>query len=378
MYMKQNRRDFLKLTGLAGIGLAGTSIMSVNAFGRDNKSKHNQVVVDHAVATLVDGKVVSIPFWRVDSGKDGPSLALIAAQHGNEVQGAEVARRFQEVCARQLVNGSVWLVPMANLLAIRSRKHSFNLEPEQNNRLNPDKLHNMQRHWPGDPVGNDTARLTYALDQSVVRHCSHLVDMHCWEHFFAAETLATNDHEPSRILGEVTTTRFISWSAASQPQGEKMMVGQLIRKRGGGAVAMELSGQFQMQERQVQIGLSSMVNIAKHLGMIEGGPKLTRGSLVVRKSETSHEVIASCSGIFMPAVGKGKMTSLIPDDFVEEGQILGHIISDKDLATVPVIAPVSGYLWKFGPCHWGLCDARLPAQHPYTEEGESIVIIVTV
>lgn len=376
--MKQNRRDFLKRTSMAGIGMASASIVTKYAFGQGSKRQPNKVIVDHAVATLGDGRVVSTPFWRVDSGKEGPSLALIAAQHGNEVQGAEVARRFQEVCAGKLTRGTVWLIPMANLLAIRSRKHSFDLAPEQNNVLNPDKLHNMQRHWPGDPEGNDTARLAYSLDQSVLRHCSHLVDMHCWEHFFAAETLAVDDHEPSRPLGEVAATRFISWSNATQPQGEKMMVGQMIRKRGGGAIAMELSGQFQMQERQVQIGLSSMVNIAKHLGMIEGEPKLIKGPLAIRNPLTSHEVLASCSGIFMPAVRKDKITSLTPDDYVEEGQFLGHIISDKDLAKVPIIAPVSGYLWKYGSCHWGLCDASLPAQHPYTEEGESIMLIVTV
>lgn len=376
--MKQNRRDFLKRTGMAGIGIASAGIVTTNGFGKGGIRHTNRVIVDHAVATLEDGRVVSTPFWRVESGKDGPSLALIAAQHGNEVQGAEVARRFQEVCAGNLALGTVWLIPMANLLAIRSRKHSFDLAPEQNNILNPDKLQNMQRHWPGDPEGNDTARLAYSLDQSVLRHCSHLVDMHCWEHFFAAETLAVKDHEPSRPLGEVTSTRFISWNNASQPQGEKMMVGQMIRKRGGGAIEMELSGQFQMQERQVQIGLSSMVNIAKHLGMIKGETKSINGPLAIRNPQTSHEVFASCSGIFMPAVRKDKITSFAPDDYVEEKQLLGHIISDKDLSIVPIIAPVSGYLWKYGSCHWGLCDASLPAQHPYTEEGESIALIVSV
>jgi len=294
------------------------------------------------------------------------------------VQGAEVARRFQEVCARQLVAGSVWLIPMANLLAIRSRRHSFNLGPEENNNINPEKFHNMQRHWPGDPEGNDTARLAYALDQAVLRHCSHLVDMHCWNHFAAAEALSEEAHEPSRKLGEVTTTRFISYRNTVLPQTDKMMVSQMMLKRGGSVLVMELSGQFQMQERQVQIGLSSMVNIAKVLNMIDGQPELIEGERAVRSSENSHDVNATCSGIFMPAFNKKMNSPLNSDDYVEEGQHLGHIIREGNLETVPVISPVSGYLRQLGACHWGLCDASLPAQHPYTEEGERIAIIVNV
>jgi uncharacterized protein len=362
MHMKKNRREFLKLTGMAGISLAGAGILRACTSYRGSQRQLNKVEIDHAYATLEDGSVLSTPFWRVDSGRDGPSLLLIAAQHGNEIQGAEVARRLMEICASQLVAGSVWLLPMANLLAVRRRRHSFNLGPEENNRLNPEKLHNMQRHWPGDPQGNDTARLTWALDQAIVRHCSHGVDMHCWEHFKAAETLSVTGHEPSSPLGEVTTTRFISYRAVTPPASDKMMVAQLIQKRGGGALVMELSGQFQMEERQVQIGLSSMVNIARQLGMIEGEPELINGPRVERRPDKSHDVPAPCSGIFMPALKTDKSAPLIPDDYVYEGQLLGHIIRESDLTTLPVNAPASGYLWQYGMCHWNLCDASLPAQ----------------
>ena len=216
MKNKRSRRQFLKLTGMAAASVASGGLSRPRASELDSQRKNNKVIVDHAVATLEDGRVVSTPFWRVSSQKNGPSLVLIAAQHGNEVQGAEVARRFQEVCARQLAAGSVWLLPLANLLAIRSRRHSFDLGPEQNNRMSKG-LHNMQRHWPGDPNGNDTARLAYTLDQAVLRHCSHGVDVHCWQHFVAAETLSVADHEPSRTMAEVTTTRFLRLRAHLRP-----------------------------------------------------------------------------------------------------------------------------------------------------------------
>ena len=81
--MKPNRRHFLKLAGAAGIGLAHSSIRQKHARGQDAGTTTNKVTVDHAVATLEDGTTLATPFWRIESKKDGPSLLLLAAQHGN-------------------------------------------------------------------------------------------------------------------------------------------------------------------------------------------------------------------------------------------------------------------------------------------------------
>lgn len=374
--MKKNRRDFIRLAGMAGINLATARITRAYAFNHNNKRKINRVTLDCAKAILEDGSILATPYWHIESGRDGPSLLLVAAQHGHEVQGAEVARRFKEVCTRQLVSGNVWLIPMANLNAIRSRKHSIDLGPEKPGRYS--EGHNMNRTWPGDNAGNDTARVSHALYQSIVRHCSHAVDLHCWNHFSAAATLLYKDHEPSGFMGDVTATRFFVYSNIPDMQRDTMNLRELINKYGEAAITIELSGHYQMRERQVETGLTSMVNIAIQLGMMEGKPELIRGPRAVRSPETSHEIFAPCSGIFMPALSKEKSVTLAPEDYVVEGQLLGHIISENDLETVNVFSPVSGYLFQYGFCHWNLCGASLPAQHPYAEMGDRIALIVKV
>ncbi|MFC2087820.1 succinylglutamate desuccinylase/aspartoacylase family protein [Bacteroidota bacterium] len=371
--MKRNRREFLKVSGVAGISLASAGILKANSLAMGSRQRKNKVIMDKALATLQDGSVLATSYWRIESGREGPSFLLIAAQHGNEVQGVEVARRLMEICAVQLVNGTVWIIPMAELRGIRARKYTIESLPDK---LVQDKA--FHRAWPGDPEGNDTERIAYALDQSVVRHCSHAVDMHCWNHFWAAETLSITNHEPSHAMGEVTTTRFISYREGSVPDREtKLMFGPLMYNRGAAYTVMELSGQYQMQERQVRIGLSSMVNIVKMLGMIEGEPELIDGPRAVRSRENNHEVKTPHSGIFMPALRKDKSAMLIPDDYVEKGQLLGHVIRDTNLETVLISAPVSGYLRQFGSRHPG-SDTFLSAQHPFVEEGENVAQITTV
>jgi len=375
--MKQKRRAFLKFAGWTGLGLAGGGVVTARAARAEDQRRSNAVTVGHARATLPDGSELATPYWRIESGRSGPSLVMVAAQHGNEVIGTEVARRFRDVCAERLVAGSAWLVPVANLPAVRARRHSYDLGPEQSNSIHPTKANNMQRTWPGNPLGNQTERIAHALDQAVVRHGTHLVDMHCWAHVTAAETLAYNDHPASEAMGAVTTTRFVSRRPAAVPPSGPVMIAQLMRKRGQASLVIELSGQFTMSERQVRIGLGSMINIARMLGMIEGQPEVAPNPRVVRTPEVSHEVRAPCSGMFVPARRPDEESNLVPGDPVVKGQALGHIIREADLVSVPILAPVSGYLWRFGLCHWGLCDASLPALHPYTDEREVMAIVVT-
>ncbi len=372
--MNASRRRFLQLAGVAGTGW----LVSRPAFGQRSNLAGAKVTVAHAIARLADRTEVATPYWRIESGRSGPSFGLIAAQHGNEVIGSEVARRFGEVCARELQAGTVWLIPMANLLAARARRHSFDLGPEQNNRMHPTKRNNMQRTWPGNPEGNPTERIAHALDEAVIRHCTHLVDMHCWQHVTAAETLAVEDHAASLAMADVTTTRFVSRSRANVPAQGAMMVAQLLQQRKQASMVMELSGQFSMPERQVQMGLTSMVNLARHLGLLRGQPEHVPTPRVVRVKEKSHEVRALATGMFVPARRGDGDGALGPEDWVEKGQPLGHIIRETDLVTVPHVAPVAGYLWQFGLCHWTQCDASLPALHPYTEEKELLATVVTV
>lgn len=239
---------------------------------------------------------------------------------------------------QQLIKGSVWLLPMANLLAIRSRRHSFGLGPEQNNRIHPIKEHTMQR-WPGSPDGNNTQRVAY---QAIVRHCGHLVDIHCYQRMNAAETLGVNGHESSRPMAEVTTTRFMRFVLPAATPEKNMLINQLMLKHGGCAVGMELSGQFEISERQMQLGLTSMVNIAKQLGMLPGEIERIEGPRATLSKDNRHLAKAPDTGLFVPALVREKNRNLAPEDYVEKGQPLGHVIREKDLERVPVLAPVTG------------------------------------
>lgn len=327
----------------------------------------------YAGAVLTDGSVERIPYWHLDSGQSGEVFLVIAAQHGNEVQGCEVIRRFRHVCEERLRAGQVYLVPFANPLALRHRRSHITLGPEQP--YADDSGQNMNRTWPGDPTGSDTARLSHAIHEAVVRRCTRCLDLHSWSRFTATCTLVRSDVPTAAAMGEATAIRFRMTVPDPAPEpGVPMTIGSLFNNNGLAATCIELAPQWVIREKEVALGLRAATNIAKLLGMIDGDIEPVDGPAVTfaqgTRAERIHAVTAPCSGLF---VENGLETS----DYVEQGQPLGHIVSDVDLSTVEIAAPVAGYLWQYG-CHREHSDVALPPQHPYADEGDVLAGVMTV
>jgi predicted deacylase len=326
----------------------------------------------YATATLTDGSEERIPYWHLDSGQSGEVFLVLAEQHGNEIQGCEVIRRFRAICEQQLVAGQAYLVPFANPLALRHRRSHITLGPEQP--YADDGGQNMNRTWPGDAEGHDTARLSHAIFQDVAQHCTRCLDLHSWSRFTATCTLIRSDVELAAEMGAASAIRF-QMTVPRQDRGpdETRPISAWFNDSGMAATTIELAPQWVIRENEVTQGLRAATNIAKLFGMIDGEMEQLDGPAVEFKQSTRIEctqtVEAPCSGLF---VESGLETS----DQVEEGQSLGHIISDSDLGTVEITAPASGYLWQYG-CHRAHSDVALPPQHPFADEGDVLAAVMT-
>jgi predicted deacylase len=331
-----------------------------------------ETTVDHVVATLSRGAEVRIPFWRMGSGVDGEALLVIAAQHGNEVQGCEVVRRFREVCEERLVAGSVWLMPFANLPAVRHRRSHISLGPEQP--YGDDEGHNMNRTWPGNAEGNDTERVAASIHDAVAVHCTRCLDLHSWSRFTASATLTRKDGGLCEQMAEASAIRFVQWRThPANGGGTPCTIGALFNESDRGAITIELAPQWVIREKEVAQGLRAATNLTKLFGMIEGEMDLLDEQVCFERSSDedkarTHDVKAPSRGLFVEA---GLETS----DRVEEGQYLGHLIRDDSLATVEVLAPATGYLWCYGS-HRADCDVALPPQHPYTTKGDLLATVI--
>ena len=150
------------------------------------------------------------------------------------------------------------------------------------------------------------------------------------------------------------------------PPSDKTLGGYLCAT-GRVGLTYEFAGQYLVNKAEIQMGMRIIINMARAIGLLRGELIEGEDPILFSDAMESVEVKAPCSGLFVTEDHK-------LCEPIEEGAVLGHILSDTDLNCVPIVAPKTGYLNAFGASRAN-CDVSLAAQHPYAEEGEMLARI---
>jgi predicted deacylase len=322
----------------------------------------SNLVTKQIAVALTNGSSLSVPYWEVTSGAPGPVLLVTAAQHGNEVQGAEALRRLVLQASEALQAGVIRGVPFTNPLAVSARRHHDTAGPEEPTECQQERNTNLL--WPGNPEGNDIEHIVHAIYVTCGADATHAIDIHCWCKFWAAGCLPRGDWPPSMELARISALPFARrypGAPAGQPPAVPNLLTSYFNDTNRAGLAFELAGQYVMREKQVKLAERCLLNATRFLGMMPGELEGLSEGPTWWVQERLVEVTAPTTGLFVEA-------KLEPGDWVEEGQSLGHLLTDK-LVTIPLKAPVGGRLEAYG-CHRAYCDVSLAAMHPWAEPGE--------
>lgn len=334
----------------------------------------HSVDVKHVEAELTTGKKYQVPYWYVRTGKRGPHVLITAAQHANEIQGAEVLRRMLPAVRRHLVKGSCTFVPMANPRAIR--EHKPHMDYEMGTKMTPEqvKLHNLNCTWPGKKDGSNAQRLTYALCRKLVKRATHNLDLHCWNLFWASGALARKGHKLSMEFARAAALRFarhMEW----EPQIRKRPVTpctltSLFNDTGRAALCIEFCGQYGFWEREVMRGERAVRNYLRVLKMFPGELEGQNEETIWLNDAKTVDVAVKQPGLFVAS------PDIAPSDWVEKDQPLGHVLRAKDLRTTELKAPCSGYLWQYGCVRKDASEHAGNWTHPCVHKGDVVAIVV--
>ncbi|APW96652.1 succinylglutamate desuccinylase [Halobiforma lacisalsi AJ5] len=229
--------------------------------------------------------------------QNGPTLYVQAAQHGREINGTEVLRRFHERLPLESLSGTVVAVPVANPLTFDRVSYTT---PEILDSVNP----NMNRVWPGDAEGTLHQRMAASLWE-YAGEADAIVDLHTGSPDMLPHVVFREGDERSRELAAAYGTDLLLSERADEDASEEWhrrgFAGKLrvaAADEGIPSITPELAHNKQILEDVVELGVEGLLNVLRHLEMLPGDPPAETPPVA-----RNHlgQVTAEDSGLFRPA-----------------------------------------------------------------------------
>lgn len=253
------------------------------------------------LARLVTGNRISLPMTVVHGRRDGPTIWLSAAVHGDEICGVEIIRRVvSRLDARQMV-GTVITVPIVNV-------HGF----LGGDRYLPDRR-DLNRSFPGSKTGPLAARMAHLLMREVVDRCEVGIDLH------TGSDHRTNLPQIRADLDDDTTRDLTIAFGAPVMLHSRLRDGSLrAAATAAGATMLLYEGgeALRFDQNAIEVGVDGILRVIARLGMTpDSDPPPAAG--VPIECPSSGWIRTRRSGIASLTVGLG--------DRVEKGRIVADV-----------------------------------------------------
>ncbi|GAB3668134.1 succinylglutamate desuccinylase/aspartoacylase family protein [Halopiger thermotolerans] len=253
--------------------------------------------------------------YRGDESAAEPTLYVQAAQHGREINGTEVLRRFHERLPLESLSGTVIAVPVANPLTFDRVSYTT---PEILDSVNP----NMNRVWPGDADGSLHQRMAARLWEYAGR-ADAIVDLHTGSPDMHPHVVFREGDERSRRLAEAFGTDLLLGEQADEDADDEWHRRNFAGKLRVAAsnedipsITPELAYNKQILDDVVEEGVEGLLDVLRSLEMLPGEVP-DRDQTLARNH--LGQVSAADSGLFRPN------SSLAVGDRVTEGTALGTV-----------------------------------------------------
>lgn len=277
----------------------------------------------------IDGTNRRIPYLKISSGNNGPTVWITAAIHGDEVTGTAVVQSlikfFQQ---NQLTAGILYLVPILNPSGFEaiSRREQY-AEADLN------------RNFGGKRDGTPSERLAWKiLDEVIATKPSFVLDLHTDSMNSIAYTIVDGFHETSLlpiVTKSVTLAQKIGFAfgidshIAAGYHMSKSFSGQLITN-GIPSITIELGGPLVVNNQMRIDGIEAIFNVLSWKKMIA---KTIKQTVIDHGQDTQLRY-------FLPRINT-QSTGIIeyrvePGNLVTKGAILGKI-RDVFARTIEII-----------------------------------------
>ncbi|MCB0375122.1 MAG: succinylglutamate desuccinylase/aspartoacylase family protein, partial [Sinomicrobium sp.] len=146
--------------------LAGQAQQQIKSLAEIHTDKGSRKHYWLALGTDTYGQPVNVPVVMIRGNEDGPVLGLIAAIHGNELNGIGIIHKCLERIDPGSLKGTLIAVPGVNAVSIvQDRRHFIDEE-------------DLNRNFPGSDSGNRSQQYAHAIMDRIVPYMEYMIDMH--------------------------------------------------------------------------------------------------------------------------------------------------------------------------------------------------------
>ena len=206
------------------------------------------------VTQAYSGADVQLPLRVECATKDGPTVLLTAAVHGDELNGTGVIRELILSPPFELSRGTLVLVPVVNIPGF-----------ERRTRYLPDRR-DLNRCFPGLEEGSLASRIAYTIFEEIVRACDYCIDFH------TAAVHRTNFPNVRGDLNNDEVRRIAEAFGASvllDSLGPKKTLRRTATDAGCPTIVIEAGEVWKIEPAIVEFGVQGVCNVLGELGMIE-------------------------------------------------------------------------------------------------------------
>jgi predicted deacylase len=272
-----------------------------------------------------------IPVVVVHGARPGPVFAVVSGSHGTEYASIIAVEHLIDAVKPAELAGTLVLVPIVNVPSFER------IVPH----VNPTDDKNMNRFYPGDPKGTQTARASYVLTKEVVERCDHLIDLHGGDldenlrpYTYWTVTGNKQQDELSRamVLAFGLDHIIISADRPADPAASRYLE-NTASTRGKPSITAEAGRSGPVVAGDVTLLVDGCLNVMRHLRMLPGSVKPVAKPTWVDKLVS---VTADRDGVFHPSVDR--------DAHVVKGAKIGFVTDYLNRPLQDVIATESGIL----------------------------------
>ena len=301
------------------------------------------------------GREFQVTYCRIRGKSPGPTLTLIAGQHGAEHIGPVMLTQFVDEIAPEDFRGTLYICPCANPLALEI-DYEFYPEREDLSKLKDyyysrdrhgycifnmgrhqgPNYYNMNRLWQREGDYGVAGEITRWLWSEIIERANVVMDFHCLQ---AKKPLIYSASSASNAVARYFGVQAIYMMAPNPDDFRRCNLERQNAPEGGRrCFCVEFSCQHLLKEEEFPLGKQGIRNVMKGIGMMTGDVILDKPVYIVE--------VGSLTDLSTEVVGHIHFC-LDEYDPAQKGDVLFEIRSLETLELLDrVVSPVTGIMGR--------------------------------